>query len=796
MSQINNLNIQEDNDLKKVTELVFSNYKLFILSLVLTLSLAFLKNRYTIPVYRITSSVLIMEKPEQSGHSGMKDYLNSSLFGKNQNFQNELFILKSSPIIEKTIKNANLSVSYFQKKGFQYMDAYQEAPFRILFSPEHVQPVYVRFEVTFTNEGSFIVNAQSEVANFYNYSSEVVEFQKLNWNFQKNGKSGKLIETPELAFILQIDSNQIISKDDRSSYSFEFNNPNLLARSYFNRFQFSIVDKKATVIEVSIESESVSKGIDLVNNLLEVYSAQNLERKNHTASITIDYIEKQLGEISDSLNLTESNLQRFRSANQILNVAEQSTGISAQYVDLQNQRAELVTRKRYYDYVADYLAQNDDVSNMIVPASMGIPNQILTSLITELIAAQSQRANLIDNKQERNPLVNKLNIRIENIKKTIADNISSVRQTTDISIDEMNKRVALLESKISNIPRTEQQLGGFERKYRLNDAIYNYLLEKRAEAKITKASNLPDDIIIEPARQDGSGPISPNSTKNYMMAFALGMGLPFGFILFRKALNNKIETQENIERMTNVPVLGKIPHNYKKTNNVVFEFPKSPIAESYRVLRTNLDFLMKGGKQKIIMVTSSIAGEGKSFNALNIAMSYAQLGRKTILLDFDLRKPTSFFIEKDENRNGLSSYLINKSSLDDIICKSMDDKLDYISSGPIPPNPAELLALDETKKMLSALKEIYDYIIIDTPPLAQVTDGFLIMESADIQVLIARYNYSKKKIISMVLKDLQHKHIENICLVLNDNRIKNDQYGYGYGYNKNKSIIKSRSKLK
>lgn len=785
MSQINNINMQEENDLKKVTELVLRNYKLFIFSIIVSIGLAFMINHFSVPVYKIAASVLIKENTEQGNSGGMNNFLNSSLFGKNQNFQNELWVFQSLPVFKNTVKNINLSVIYYKKKDFQEIDVYNEAPFRILYSPLHVQPLGVKFFITFHKGGNFKIKAESKKINFYNYNSEVYEYHKDNWMFERNGKAGVLIESQDLAFIVKLDSTNSIPVEDVSSYSFEFSDQNALAQYYKSSFIFKVIDKKATIIEISMESESVSKGVDLINGLMDEYSKQNLDRKNHIASITIDYIDKQLGEISDSLSTTESNLQRFRSANQLLNVAEQSTGISAQYVSLQNQRAELITRKRYYDYVADYLVKNDDYSNMIVPSSIGIPDQILTSLMTELIAAQAQRSNLIDNKQEKNPLVNKLTIKIDNIKKTIADNISAVRQTTDISIDEMNKRVSKVEAQISNLPKTEQQLGGFERKYRLNDAIYNYLLEKRAEAKITKASNLPDDIILEPATQVGNGPISPNHQKNYLIAFVLGLALPFGFLLLRKALNTKIETQENIERMTNLPVLGKIIHNHKKTNNIVFEYPKSPIAESYRVLRTNLDFLMKGGNHKVILVTSCITGEGKSFNALNIAMSYAQLGRKTILLDFDLRKQTSYFNAKaDETIQGLSSLLNNKASLKDIILKSPDDKLDYIISGPIPHNPAELIALEATKDMISELKNRYEYIIIDTPPLAQVTDGFLIMGSSDLKVIVVRYNYSKKRVLSMVLKDLQHKNIENICLVLNDNRIKSDQYGYGYGYNK------------
>ena len=784
MSQINNINLQDDNDLKKATELVLRNYKLFIFCIAVALIFAFVKNFNSIPIYRVSSSVLIKENKEGGNTSSMNDYLNSSLFGDNQNFQNELWVLQSLPVIEKTVKNINLSVSYFRQVDFKHIDAYKSAPFRVLFSPNHVQPLNVRFEIAFNNSGNFEIKAESEKASFYDFSTEEYKYQKDNWSFRTLGTTGKLIETPDLAFIIAIDSNRKITDEEASVYSFEFKDQNSIARSFKGRFSFDVIDPKATVVEISFLTESVSKGKDVVNELMKVYSTQNLERKNHIASITIDYIEKQLGEISDSLSMTENNLQQFRSANQILNVAEQSTGISAQYIELQNQRAELITRKRYYDYVAEYLEKNDDFSNMIVPASMGIPDQILTSLMTELIAAQSQRSNLIDNRQEKNPLVGKLNIRIDNIKKTISDNISSVRQTTDISIDEMNKRISKIEGQISRMPKTEQQLGGFERKYRLNDAIYNYLLEKRAEAKITKASNLPDDIIIEPAAQVGGSPVSPNTQKNYIMALLLGIGLPFSYLIARKALNNKIESQESVERITNIPVLGKILHNYKKTDNVVFEYPKSPIAESYRVLRTNLDFSMKGASHKVIMVTSCLTGEGKSFNALNIAMSYAQLGKKTILMNFDLRKHASYFEKQTETSVGLSSFLINKVSLSEIILKSPDSKLDYINSGPIPPNPAELLALEETRKMILELKDRYDYIIIDTPPLAQVTDGFLLMETSDLKLLIVRYNYSKKKVLSMVLKDLKHKNIDNVSLVLNDNRIKSDQYGYGYGYNK------------
>jgi tyrosine-protein kinase Etk/Wzc len=791
MSESPNLNLQEENDLKKIAELISRKYKLFIIWIILAVGLAYLVNRFSIPVYKISSSVLIKEDKNQSGSSDPNNYLNSSLFSMNQNFQNELWVLKSSPVFEQTIENLDLSVSYFRKKGFQYLDAYKNAPFHIVFGRNHVQPINVRFYISFMNNEYFELRAESGKTSFYNFEKNEITYKKDSWSFLKNGKIGELIETNDLSFTVELDSNKKL--DEKVSYGFEFNDIPSLVTGFKNEFKFVSTDKLSTVVEISLKNESLIKGIDLVNELMRVSSIQNLDRKNHLATITIDYIEKQLNEISDSLNQTENNLQRFRSSNQLLNINEQANSISTQYTDLQNQLAALVARKKYYDYVSGYLSKNDNFSNMIVPASIGIPDPLLNSLMSELIAAQAQRSNLINSNQEKNPLVQKLSIQIENIKKTISENISAAGRTTGISIDEMNKRIKKTENEINRLPATQRQLGNIERKYRLNDAIYNYMLEKRAEAKITKASNLPDDIIIEPAKMVGFGPISPKKGINYLIAFILGMVVPFGYLMMRSALNNKVETQEDIEQLTEVPILGKILHNKHKTSNVMFEFPKSNIAESYRALRTNLDFYVRGGQKKVIMVTSSMEGEGKSFIAQNIAMSYAQLGLRTILIDFDMRKQKIIFNALLETKEGLSSYLINSANLEDIIIKSPHENLDYILSGVVPPNPTELMALDKTEKLITKLKNDYDYIVMDTTPLAQVTDAYLLINHAEVKVMVARYNYTIKNVFSLIMKDLKQKNIDHVCIVLNDNRYNRDQYGYGYGYN-NKAEKKRREK--
>jgi capsular exopolysaccharide synthesis family protein len=228
----------------------------------------------------------------------------------------------------------------------------------------------------------------------------------------------------------------------------------------------------------------------------------------------------------------------------------------------------------------------------------------------------------------------------------------------------------------------------------------------------------------------------------------------------------------------------------------MFEFPNSNIAESIRALRTNLDFYARGGQKKVILVTSCFENEGKSFVALNLAMSYAQLGRRTILVDFDLRKPTKYFKDGDETHAGLSSYMIDNVNFEDIIIKSPHDKLDYLLSGILPPNPVELIALDRTEKLISKLKSDYDIIVLDTTPLAQVTDAYLLIDHSDVKLIIVRYGQTIKNVFSLVMKDLNQKKVSNVFTVLNDNRVFRDQYGYGYGYYNKEGFLKKKGKRK
>lgn len=778
--QHKNLDIQEENEIQKILNQIQRNYYLFIIWIAIALVIAYFVNHYSIPVYKVNSSILIRDNKNQNQMPNVNGFLDlASMMGSNKTFNNELLVLKSTPIIEKTVVELDLFVDYYKKNKWRFFDAYHDVPFKVLYSPKHPQLLGMKFELSYINDSIITINGESKLCSTYSYDTRTGLDTYENLKIQKTGKIGELIQDDKFSFIIVADSLRNIPRNEKS-YFFEFFAYDDVVQNYRDAVEYKIIDIDATAVELSIKSPSYQKGIDLLSTIAQVYLNETIRKRSHIASITIDYIDKQLGDISDSLTTTERKLQVYRSENQIVNITEQSTGIANQFRDLENRYADLVAQKKYYEYVDDYLAKNQNFTNIIAPATMGVQDPILTNLMTELVRCQSEKNSLIENKQEKNPLVKQLDIKIENIKSTITENINSILKTTDISIEEVSKRINVIKYEINKLPKTERELLGIERKFKLNNEIYTYLLEKRAEANIMKASNLPDNEVIEPAKPVSNIPVSPNKRLNYILAVFLGFILPFSYLRVRSILTSKIDKQEAITRITSFPILGKVLHNNKKVNDVVYQMPNSSIAESFRTLRTNLEFYVRGGQKRVILVTSSVAGEGKSFNALNIALSYAMYNRKTILLGFDLRKPSNFFNANEGSLVGLTSYLINKSNLDDIIIKTDNDYFDYIPAGPLPPNPIELIGLNKTENLLMQLKNHYDYIIIDTPPLGQVSDAYLLMKYADVKVLVVRYNYTLKSILSLVIKDLNQKQIESVAILMNDNRAYNEQYGYGY----------------
>jgi tyrosine-protein kinase Etk/Wzc len=368
-----------------------------------------------------------------------------------------------------------------------------------------------------------------------------------------------------------------------------------------------------------------------------------------------------LVDITDSLSFVETTLQDFRISNEVMNLDFKANQVFSSMKELEEQKAQLMVKAKYYRNLQNYLLQQTEkLDDIVIPSAMGIEDPLLTQLLSGLVNLYADRADLLFSSSERNPAVLAIDQRIATTKRTILENIQSILNTSEISIQDIDSRIARLEVEVNRLPQTQRQLFGIERKFKLNDAIYTFLLQKRSEAQIAKASTLPDNEIIDIAR--GGGQVYPKKSLNYLISLVLGLVIPVVYILGKDYMNDKIIERQDLEKLTRLPIIGHLIHNNKETQLVVAESPKSSISESFRSVRTNIQYLTKGKEKQTILVTSDMVGAGKTFVSINLASIFAMYDKKTLLMGFDLRKPKIYQDFGLTNTEGISSYLINKST--------------------------------------------------------------------------------------------------------------------------------------
>jgi tyrosine-protein kinase Etk/Wzc len=783
MNTPNKIEHNEAYYIKNVITIILKNWYIFGLSVFICFCGVFFMNYTQEPIYQIKTTILIKDN-QKNPNDPTKEFLSSFLmFSSSNDFQNELLLLQSSALIYSAVQKGGFEVTYYQKKGLKQSELYTSSPFKIILETNHNQPVGVKFNFIPLNNNQFRLTCESnEEVPIYNYltNNRVAFIEKLK--FDKVFRYGDTIQSEYYKFRVVADVNLL--QDSKTKYYFWFNDLNGLVNYFQGLLSVVQTNTEVTAADISIKINQPTKGIDFLNVYTEAYMQRNLDRKNFIATNTIKYIDNELTHIQDSLTFTEKNLQKFRSSHQVMDISSKANRIFDLTRDLENQKAELTARAKYYEYINDYLANNKDISDMMVPSAMGVTNEMLSKITQELLDLCTERNNLLKNKQEKSPYYNTLTIRIDNLKSALAENIKYSINTNNLAIEGVDERLSKLYGDINQLPETERQLFGIERKFKLNDNIYTFLLEKRAEAQIAKASNLPDNEIVEPARLKPMGPIAPNKKLNLIMAILAGCILPMSFFLIKQSMDETVTDESVLKSISKLPCIGNINHNIDQYQKLVLiDAPQAQISESLRTVRTNLDYFLQGKRQQAIMFTSVVPGEGKSFVTLNIAASLALLERKTVLLDFDCRKPRLFEYLGIKNTIGVTSYLINKAQLDNIILPTGINYLDFISAGPIPPNPVELIGSERTEKLINQLRSKYDYIIIDTPPCGLVSDALLLMKHSDLKVFVVRQSYTNKKRLSSILNELEEKrHINNLCLLLNDvpNNKKSNVYGrYG-----------------
>jgi capsular exopolysaccharide synthesis family protein len=413
---------------------------------------------------------------------------------------------------------------------------------------------------------------------------------------------------------------------------------------------------------------------------------------------------------------------------------------------------------------------------------MGISNPELNGLINQLLKLYAQEGELRLTTTKKNPTYKAMVSQIAHTKNTIIENVNNLISSASIYEEELKNRITSFNNKINKLPEAQKKYLILKRQYEYNEKTSVYLQQKRYEASLAKAGTESDHKVIDPARLDNAIPIKPRKGLAYFIAILIGFFIPIAFISLRDFFSDTIYSKSDLKHITKIPVLGLVGHSDKPTSLVVAKGTKSIIAETFRALRTNIQYLSADKKKKVITITSSIGGEGKTFTAMNLAAIFALAGHKTILVGGDLRKPKLHEDFQVDTSKGLSSYLINKSELSDVIIETEIENLHVIASGPTPPNPAELLDSPKMKNLITTLNKTYDYVIIDTPPIGLVTDGVILMQHADVNLYIVRHNYSKRKTLGIINNLYNQKQVENVHLIINDCTHSSSGYGYGYGY--------------
>ncbi len=750
-----------------------SKWYFFLIALILTISGAYFYGSNFIPTYRVSTSILIEE--ENKGFS-LKDNQLLEGFGLGQgmkNLDNQVMILSSRTLIAKTLDALNLYYDYYHKGLFNSISYYPNSPIKVIPLEQDNMPTDIEFTFKYLNDNKFILDAAS---NDYFELHKIASF-------------GEVIDTPQGQFQIEETNVESSLKYEGAEITFIIHSHKSLIDKYKESLKIDPVSKLGTVLTLSIMGTNVDMNIDFLNTLTDIFLNNSLDKKNQLAIRTIQFIDDQLIGISDSLVITEKKLQQFRSRNKVMDLSAQGEVIIDQAMNLENEKARLDIEANYFDYLAEYLAKDTANEVPIAPATIGITDPGLTRLVAELADLQNQLYSR--SMGDKNPLQTQLAQKVYTTKRALKETLNGLRRANNLARNENQSQIHIINARATELPVTERQLLGIERKFKLNDELYTFLLEKRAEAQIQKASNMPDNEIIDASVSDAI-PTSPRPLILYFLAILAGTGIPFLIISFADVFNTNIRTESDISNITTIPIIGHIPHNASKKEAIVLSEPISLITDAFRSLRSRLQFFMKEQMSSVILISSSMAGEGKSFTAINLASAYSLMGKRTILVDFDLRRPKIHKEFNLSNNSGFTSWYIGNEGYTEIIHKIKYQNLSVITSGPIPPNPAELLASEKTTEFIKFLRERYECVIIDSSPIGVVPDIFHIANLADTCILIIKFKKTIKSLLVNTIKELEIIEVKSISLVIDDIKSNDRNYKYRGKYKYNYQSINDK----
>ncbi len=748
-------------DFKRIVFRAIRFWYIVLLSLAVSLIIAFYKNRYTQKVYPVQASILIREMQEVGG--GEFIYKNA-LIDQYRNYLNEPYIIRSYPLIEQVIEKLNFHISFYREGYFMTTEAYDYVPVRASWCDS--TPIKSgKFLFTLKDETHFTLikfgEEQSGKPLVYSLGDSIeVEGSKLCFTKILERKTSQFLNVPFLVTI---------------------SNPTAIAGNYIGKLKVDWAAEGAGIINLGLTGTNPEKEMDFLNALIHEYQQRDLDKKNQTAEQTIVFIRNQLTGIRDSLQFVEGQLERFGNGNRVQDLSADAQRLYVKIESFELQKTELLIRENYFQYLAEYLkAGNRNLDQVILPSTMGIDDPVLSSLLGKMIDLQLELKTFADPEFSKNPILTLKLERIDEIKRSVEEAVKALKSTDKIKVNFLNNQLKDLENQLARLPASERQLVAVQRNYALLENLYVFLMQKLSEAGISKASNTSDIISVNPPMKGSA--ILPKPTQNYAIALILGLMGPLVVFVVLEIVNNKVQSKEDIEKMTLIPFIGGVGHNSSGDNLTVKEKPKSGVAESFRAMRSNLNYFTGNRSKQVFMVTSSISGEGKTFTTINLATVFALSGRKTLIVGADMRRPKIFEDFQCTNDIGLSTYLSGLSEFEQVVQKTDIENLYLVSGGPVPPNPSELLLTDRFEIFIKSALEQFDFVLIDTPPLALVTDAFVMSKFADHTVFVMRQNYSPKEFVKSINEYYVSGKLKNMSILLNDIYKSGLGYGYGQGY--------------
>jgi tyrosine-protein kinase Etk/Wzc len=771
---------EQSEEQVNIQELLFRyliHWPWFVVSIIICIACAWGYLRLTTPIYNISATVLIKDEKKGGGASMSSDLEKMGLEGfvsSSSNVDNEIEVLRSKSLAREVVNNLGLFVTYMDEDEFPSKELYHTSPVLVSLTHQEADKLPGRMEINMILQPTGALGVQITVGE--------KEYQK------QFDKLPAVFPTDEgtVAFFANNDTLSAVCPEnitkERHITAF-INRPFSVLKEYVNSLSIAPTSKTTSVVVISLENTNTRRGRDYINKLLEMYNINANNDKNEVAQKTAEFIDERIGIISKELGSTEQDLENFKRSAGITDLSSEAQIALTGNAEYEKKRVENQTQINLVMDLQRYMKGNE---YEVLPSNIGLQDAASAGAIDRYNQMLVERKRLLRTSTENNPTIINLDTSIRAMRTNVQATLDATLKGLQITKEDLAREASRYSRRINDAPTQERQFVSIARQQEIKSGLYLMLLQKREENAITLAATANNAKIIDEALADDN-PISPKKMLVYLAALVLGVGLPVGVIYLIGLTKFKIEGRADVEKLTSLPVVGDIPLADEKTGSIaVFENQNNLMSETFRNVRTNLQFMLENGKN-VILVTSTISGEGKSFISANLAISLSLLGKKVVIVGLDIRKPglnKVFNIPKKEH--GITQYLTNTTAnlMDFVQPSNINKNLFILPGGTVPPNPTELLARGGLEKAIETLKANFDYVILDTAPVGMVTDTLLIGRVADLSVYVCRADYTHKAEFTLINELAENNKLPNLCIAVNGLDLNSRKYGYYYGYGK------------